>query len=155
MNTAKLDFIQHQFINLIKDLPADAAGKWGKMNAQQMIEHVTGFFKVSSGKLHFDLVTPEEHLPKFKEFLLGDKEFRENTKAPVSVLGEEALPLRTANMNDAVAALQKSIDEFILYFKEDARKTTLHPVFGKLNFEEWILLHYKHVLHHAKQFGLI
>jgi hypothetical protein len=154
MDTATFDFIQHQFLLLVKDLPATAMGKWGKMNAQQMVEHVTAFFKVSSGRLHFDLVTPEEHLPKFKAFLLSEKEFRENTKAPATVLGEEALPLRHATMQEAVTALQKSIDEFVRYFKEDSSKTTLHPVFGQLNFEEWILLHYKHVLHHAKQFGL-
>ena len=155
MNTATFDFVQQGFINLLKNLPANAMGKWGKMNAQQMTEHVTVFFKVSSGKLHFDLVTPEAHLPKFKEFLLSEKEFRENTKAPASVLGEDALPLRYTHMNEAVAALQQSIDEFMLYFNEDAGKTTLHPVFGPLNFEEWVLLHYKHTRHHAKQFGLL
>jgi Protein of unknown function (DUF1569) len=57
-------------------------------------------------------------------------------------------------MEEAVAGLQKSIAEFIDYFKDDISKTTLHPVFGELNFEEWILLHYKHMLHHGKQFGL-
>jgi Protein of unknown function (DUF1569) len=154
MHAEKLDFIEYKFINLINKLPADTVGKWGKMNAQQMLEHVTGFFKVSSGKLYFPLVTPEEHLPKFKEFLLSDKEFRENTKAPASVLGDEPLPLRCHNMEEAVAGLQKSIAEFIDYFKDDISKTTLHPVFGELNFEEWILLHYKHMLHHGKQFGL-
>lgn len=154
MDAVKLDFIQNKFVPLVNSLPADAVGKWGKMNAQQMAEHVTAFFKVSSGKLHFPLVTPEEHLPKFKEFLLSDKEFRENTKAPNSVIGEEALPLRSGNMAEAVAGLQKNIDEFVNYFEADANKKTLHPVFGELNFEEWILLHYKHVTHHAKQFGL-
>jgi Protein of unknown function (DUF1569) len=154
MHAEKLDFIEYKFINLINKLPADAVSKWGKMNAQQMLEHVTGFFKVSSGKLYFPLVTPEEQLPKFKEFLLSDKEFRENTKAPASVLGDEPLPLRCHNMEEAVAGLQKSITEFVDYFKDDTSKTTLHPVFGQLNFEEWVLLHYKHVLHHGKQFGL-
>jgi oxepin-CoA hydrolase/3-oxo-5,6-dehydrosuberyl-CoA semialdehyde dehydrogenase len=154
MHAEKLDFIQHKFINLINKLPADAVGKWGKMNAQQMLEHVTGFFKVSSGKLHFPLITPEEHLPKFKAFLLSNKEFRENTKAPASVLGDEPLPLRCHNMEEAVVGLQKSITEFIDYFKDDTSKTTLHPVFGELNFEEWVLLHYKHVMHHGKQFGV-
>jgi hypothetical protein len=154
MDAVKLDFIQNKFVPLVSSLPADAVGKWGKMNAQQMAEHVTGFFKVSSGKLHFPLVTPEEHVPKFKEFLLSDKEFRENTKAPASVIGEEALPLRSSNMAEAVDGLQKSIAEFVDYFAADANIKTLHPVFGALNFEEWILLHYKHVTHHAKQFGL-
>jgi tRNA A58 N-methylase Trm61 len=47
------------------------------MNVQQMVEHVTDFFKVSFDHIKFDLVTPEEHLPKYKEFLMSDKEFRE------------------------------------------------------------------------------
>ncbi len=155
MDTGKLNFIQHQFVLLLKDLPGSKDGKWGKMNAQQMVEHVTGFFKVSSNRINFPLVSPSEHLPKLKAFLLSDKEFRENTKAPTSVIGEEPMPVRTNNMEEAIEALQQSIDEFVEYFKGDDYKTTLHPVFGELNFEEWILLHYKHVMHHGKQFGLV
>ena len=85
---------------------------------------------------------------------MSDKEFRENTKAPSSVIGDEPLPVKTNTMAEAVAALQDSIDEFVNYFQDDSYITTLHPVFGELNFSEWILLHYKHVVHHAKQFGL-
>jgi len=155
MDALKLDFIQNQFILLLDNLPASTEGKWGKMNAQQMVEHVTGFFKISTNKLHFPLVSPSEHLPKLKAFLLSDKEFRENTKAPTSVIGEEALPVRTNSMEEAIAMLQQNIAEFIDYFEGDSYKTTLHPVFGELNFEEWVLLHYKHMMHHGKQFGLV
>jgi oxepin-CoA hydrolase/3-oxo-5,6-dehydrosuberyl-CoA semialdehyde dehydrogenase len=156
MDQQKLSFITTAYVPLLKEhLKNNMPANWGKMNAQQMVEHVTGFFYVSTGKLHFDLVTPEEHLPKFKEFLLSDKEFRENTKAPLTVIGEEALPLRHPDMNTAIAELQKSIDAFIFTFKDDQEKKTLHPVFGELNFEEWVLLHYKHVKHHLKQFGLV
>jgi hypothetical protein len=130
-------------------------GKWGKMNAQQTVEHLAAFFNVSAGKIKFDLVTPVEHLPKYKEFLLSDKEFRENTKAPASVIAEEALPLRYANMEEALEKLTEAITAFENYFKDDESKITLHPVFGELNFEEWVLLHYKHVSHHARQFGLL
>ncbi len=154
MNTQKLYFIQHNFPKLSAGLAADAVGQWGKMNGQQMVEHVTAFFKVSSGQLHFPLVSPSEHLPKLKEFLLSDKVFRENTKAPVSVLGDEPLPVKTNNMAEAIDGLQQSIIEFIAHFENDTYKTTLHPVFGELNFEEWVLLHYKHVQHHGRQFGL-
>jgi Protein of unknown function (DUF1569) len=155
MDAVKLDFIQHQFTKLVNNLAADAIGKWGKMNAQQMVEHVTDFFNVSAGKIHFDIVTPLEHIPKYKEFLLSDKEFRENTKAPASVLGEAPLPLRSNNMQEAIAGLQKSIDAFVESFTTVANKTTVHPVFGVLNFEEWVLLHYKHVTHHGRQFGIV
>ncbi|MEP6673498.1 MAG: DUF1569 domain-containing protein [Ferruginibacter sp.] len=155
MNEQKLSFLQNEVIPLVQKLNGNETGSWGKMNAQQMVEHVTAFFKVSTGKIQFPLVTPVEHLPKYREFLLSEKEFRPDTKAPLEVIGEEALPLRHENMEAAVAGLQKSITEFVDHFKNDPDKKTLHPVFGELNFEDWVLLHYKHVMHHAKQFGLM
>jgi len=108
MDEQKWNFISKEYTQLLTKLPGDAAGKWGKMNGQQMVEHVAGFFAVSAGQIKFDLVTPVEHLPKYKEFLLSDKEFRENTKAPTSVISEEAQPLRYTNMPEALANLQQS-----------------------------------------------
>lgn len=155
MDEQKLSFITKDCLPLFDSLAGDTAGKWGKMNAQQMVEHVSAFFLVSTGKIKFDLVTPAEHLPKYKEFLHSDKEFRENTKAPTTVIGEEALPLRYIGMPQALEKLKEAIAGFETYFATDADKLTMHPVFGELNFEEWVLLHYKHVTHHLKQFGLL
>lgn len=153
MDQDKASFIKTTFPEWISDLSADTAPLWGKMNVQQMVEHVTGFFKVSTDQLHFPLVTPEEHLPKFKEFLLSDKQFRENTKAPV--LPEEPLPVREADLNAAKTSMKKAIENFFAFYELHTDKKIPHPVFGPLNFEEWILLHYKHVTHHARQFGLL
>jgi len=122
------------------------------MNAQQMVEHVSAFFRVSAGKLKFPLATPQELLPKYRAFLLSEKEFRENTKAPV--LPEEPLPLRHATMDEAIIDLEKQVNNFCKYFEDDLEKKTLHPAFGELNFEEWMQLHHKHVKHHLKQFGI-
>lgn len=155
MENEKLHFIKEEMFLLLNNLSADAKAKWGKMNAQQMVEHVTGFFNISLEKLKFDIVTPEEHLPKYKEFLYSDKEFKENTKAPLSVLGEEPLPLHYPSLAIAMEKLQQAVQGFVNYFKNEPGKKTLHPVFGMLNFDEWVLLHYKHVIHHMKQFNLV
>ena len=155
MNDHKFNFITKEYVHLLKNLQADVVGNWGKMNAQQMVEHVAAFFFVSTEKIKFDLVTPVEHLPKYREFLFSDKEFRENTKAPGNVIGEEVQPLRYATMEEALKNLENAIADFEVYFKDDAVKKTLHPVFGDLNHEEWVLLHYKHVSHHARQFGVL
>ena len=154
MQEQKLAFIKNDFFSLLGNISADTKANWGKMNAQQMVEHVAAFFNVSTEKIKFDLVTPEEHLPKFKEFLLSDKQFRENTKAPANVIGEEPLPLRYGSFEEAVEKLHQSVDHFEAYFKNDTGKKTIHPVFGPLNFDEWVLLHYKHVTHHLRQFGI-
>lgn len=153
MDQQKLNFISTTLVPLLRSLPADAKMKWGKMNAQQMVEHISGFFRVSTNKLHFPLVTPADQLPKFKEFLHSEKEFRENTKAPV--LPEDPLPEQFASYADAVNDLEKEIKDFLYQFTNDPALTTQHPVFGDLNFEEWVLLHYKHVVHHLKQYGLM
>lgn len=155
MQEQKLAFINNSMFLLLNNLSADSKAGWGKMNAQQMIEHLADFFDVSTEKIKFPLSTPEEHLPKYKAFLYSDKEFRENTKAPTEVLGEEPLPLKTANLEAAVAKLSIAVSDFFNYFKNDPGKATMHPAFGLLNFDEWIMMHYKHVTHHFKQFGLI
>ena len=152
MDEQKLHFFSNGLVPLLRTLPASTTMKWGKMNAQQMVEHISGFFRVSTNKLHFPLVTPPDQLPKFKEFLRSDKPFRENTKAPV--LPEEPLPVQFASFEGAVNDLEKEINDFVNQFTKDPYLTTQHPVFGDLNYEEWILLHYKHVVHHLKQFGL-
>ena len=152
MDEYKLDFLSSKLIPLLKNLQATEMGKWGKMNAQQMIEHLAGFFSVSTNKINFPLVTLPEHLPKYKAFLLSDKEFRENTKAPV--LPEDPLPLKFTNINEAIHHLEDELHLFITQFKKEPSLTSQHPVFGELNFDEWVLLHYKHSVHHLKQFGL-
>ena len=153
MTEEKKEFLKNGVLPLLKLLKGQEKGNWGKMNAQQMVEHLSGFFKVSTQKIHFPLTTPAEHLPKYKEFLLSEKEFRENTKAPV--LPEEPLPLRYGTMEEAMIDLAKSIEDFFSFFNSDPAKTTLHPAFGELNFAEWVQLHHKHVTHHLKQFGLL
>ena len=149
----KRAFISNDFILRVKNIAAETVPVWGKMNLQQMVEHVTDFFNVSTEKIKFEIVTPKEHLPKYKEFLLSEKQFRENTKAPASVLGDEPMPLRNKTLEEAIIKLELAIRDFEKYFEHDPQRITAHPVFGPLNFEEWILLHFKHVTHHLRQFG--
>lgn len=70
------------FTELIRNNPA-AEAKWGKMNLQQMVEHVTDFFNVSNGKIQLPFLSPEEHLPKLKAFLHSDKEFQGKYKSTI------------------------------------------------------------------------
>ena len=152
VNEIKRKFLEDQFISLIRKIDPSASPRWGKMNAQQMVEHISAFFRVSTDKLKFSLAIPQELLPKYRAFLLSEKEFRENTKAPV--LPEEPLPLRYATIEEAIIDLEKQVNNFFKYFEDDPEQKTLHPAYGELNFEEWVQLHHKHVKHHLKQFGI-
>jgi hypothetical protein len=155
MHHEKAAFLQTNFIPLVRKLLPSQKSNWGKMNAQQMVEHVSDMFSVSNAKKQFPLVSPAEHLPKLKEFLWSEKEFRENTKGPVSIIAEEPVPERHATFTAAIDNLEKEVNDFFHYFSDHAGAITVHPVFGELNFEAWVQLHYKHVTHHLKQFGLV
>ncbi len=155
MNEEKRSFLEFGVLPALTNLSTDTPAGWGKMNAQQMLEHLQDFFNVSIEKKLYALVTPEEQLPLYRQFLYSDKKFRENTKAPPEIIGEEPLSARTSSIEEAKQQLQQAINDFFKYFKDQPGKQTIHPVFGSLNFEEWILLHHKHVTHHCRQFSLM
>ena len=154
MGADKLYFIKHELMKRLNQLPSATTGKWGKMNGQQMVEHLSLIFAASSGKVDVTLATPIEHLPKYKAFLLSDKEFKENTKGPSTLIPDEPQELKHASLELALEELQEELDYFFRYFETHPGITTMHPAFGELNSDEWVLAHYKHVVHHLKQFGL-
>jgi hypothetical protein len=51
MNTSKEIFLKKDFIPLLEKLKGDEKGKWGIMNARQMIEHFADAVKNANGKL--------------------------------------------------------------------------------------------------------
>lgn len=154
MDKEKRTFLQHGMFEALTLLQVTTPARWGMMNAQQMLEHLADFFDVSTEKIIFPLSVPEEHLPRYKAFLYSDKDFRENTKAPENVLGETPAPEKFESLEAAKQNLLRAVREFAQFFRDNPGKQTMHPAFGLLNEEEWVLLHSKHVKHHLKQFGL-
>jgi hypothetical protein len=152
MNLEKENFLRTKFIPLLQRIRTDTPGRWGKMNAQQMIEHFTDVVMVASGKLPMPVVTPPDRLPKYREFMMSEKPFKENTKSPV--LPEEPQPLKKHTKEAAVGKLQEELIYFFEVFEKDPGKKTNHPAFGELNFEENIQIMHKHALHHLRQFGM-
>lgn len=155
MDNEQLHFISEKYNHHLEQLTPESKAVWGKMNAQQMVEHLADFYDIAAGKIKTTLLTPVEHLPKYREFLLSDKMFRENTKAPAELMGEEPAPVKLADLHQAKARLAESVAAFKTYFENAPQAETVHPVFGMLSYSDWTRLHYKHLVHHLKQFSLI
>ncbi len=155
MLNEKEQFIKETFAALLQQANSGTTARWGKMDVQQMLEHVADFFQVSTQKQHYPLVSPPEHMPKLKEFLMSDKPFRENTKAPANIIGEEPMPHCYETVEQAKQELLAEVNYFFQLYADEPDLTAVHPVFGELNYEEWLRLHYKHVTHHLRQFGLL
>lgn len=149
---SKAAFLRTEFPSLLSSLTADSERKWGKMDAQQMVEHMSYAMRQANGKDIYECITPEEHLPKMQTFLMSDKSFKENT--PNALIGEDTVPHECANISDAIAELREEIDHFFEVFNSDPNKKLMNPFFGELNYEMWVKLLYKHAWHHLNQFGI-
>jgi hypothetical protein len=152
MNFEKENFLRTKLISLLQKLDTNTSPLWGKMSARQMIEHMIDVMMVANGKIKLPIVTPADRLPKFREFMMSEKPFKENTKSPV--LGEEPVPLKKHTKEAAIGKLQEEIIYFFEAFEKNPALKTTHPVFGELDFEMNIQILHKHALHHLRQFGV-
>ena len=149
----KLMWLTIDFIELLNGLSPDSTGKWGVMNAHQMVEHMSYSVRQANGKDKKILLTPSENLEKIRAFMLSEKPFRENTKN--IELPEIPDPPLQPGMNAAIAELNKELTDFIEFYKLNPDVKFMNPFFGELNFNEWVHLLHKHAMHHARQFGLL
>jgi DinB superfamily len=153
MDNIKLQFLLEDLPAFLQKLPADAKGKWGVMNGQQMVEHFTDMTLVAAGKIHLQLYTPSERLIKMREFLFSDTPFKENTKNPL--LSDVPSPLRLPDMSTAISELQRALQAFVEAYEFDPSREIINPFFGPLDYSGQIQLLFKHAQHHLRQFGLI
>lgn len=149
----KLAFLKTEFPKLVRTLSAEAKGEWGVLNAQQMVEHMAESISFATGKNNQLLHTPAEHVGKYREFAMSDKEFKPNTKN--ALMPEAAPEISKANITDAIAELEMQTAAFISYFETNKDAVITNSFFGDLNFGEWTHLLHKHAVHHAKQFRLL
>jgi hypothetical protein len=153
MSSEQLNFINNEFPLLLKKLTVDTPRKWGQMTPQQMVEHLTDYIRVATGKSPATLITPEEHLPAYKRFLESDKQFKPETKNPLNTGVPN--PERMKDLQSAIDEYLEEMKNFYSVFEKQPGLKTIHPSFGYLDFDDWTRMQYKHLKHHARQFGLL
>ncbi|QTD38832.1 hydroxymethylglutaryl-CoA reductase, degradative [Polaribacter batillariae] len=147
VNFLNFDELKHT----LSALKADAKPLFGKMNGQQMVEHLAFLMKVSNGKVHADFFVEDEKSARRKAFLDTEGELQVGFKAPM--LSEEPIPVKFASFEESINDLILQIEDFTEHFK--TAKIENHPFFGELDYEYWQKFHVKHFTHHFKQFGLV
>ena len=149
----KIEFLKSNTPRLLEGLRAKTSPWWGSMTAQHMIEHLTASIEESTGKIASIVATPEANLAGAKEWLMGDKEFKQNLKHPL--LKDTLEPLKNKNIVEAYSKFVEELNHFFDVYAANPSQKNNHIGYGSLNFEEWVQCHYKHFTHHLKQFDLI
>ena len=140
------------FLEILENLDENKVASWGKMTPQRMLEHLSDGIFMSCGMGNHELLISEEKIKGMQAFLVSDKEMLQNIQVPFA---KENTPLRNSDIELALDEFTMAWVDFEEMYSEDSKKTALHPYYGNLNYEQWLLLHSKHFTHHFSQFGLI
>lgn len=146
-------FLYQGVTEALAALAAGTPAHWGRMTAQQMVEHLSWSYAVSTGRRVVQCPIPEAKREAWKQFLFDNRPMLREFRNPALVDGLP--PLRHEGLGDAVVALRSEADEFRQQAAATPDVRHMHPVFGPLNAEEWARAHYKHFFHHLLQFGLV
>jgi Protein of unknown function (DUF1569) len=148
------EFLYEQFPDLLDKLDADASPLWGKMNPQQMIEHLILIVGYSNGRFNFDQKTDPERLA-YRKMRYFEKYVPMTHDIKQPFLPETPHPVMYPDLETAKNFLLQQLERFDDYYAEHPRIEAMHPVLGMLNYNEWVEMHARHFEHHLRQFGVL
>lgn len=146
-------FLRGLLMDALASLGDGSKSRWGRMTAQQMVEHLAWSFELSTGRAQVECPTPEAELERMKRFLYRNRPSPPDFMNPALVDGLP--PLRHRSLDEARAALGAEMARFLEHARAEPDAVHTHPVFGPIRMEEWSRTHFKHAYHHLLQFGLV
>lgn len=133
----------------INKLTPESKAVWGKMDAAQMCKHCTLAIDVAFGKMDLKINFIFRLLGKMlKRKVFYGGELKKNSPTAKEFIITDEIDLEKAKAN-----LISNISRFASEGKS-AIKTMNHPFWGKMTYEDWDALIWKHTDHHLKQFGV-
>jgi hydroxymethylglutaryl-CoA reductase len=141
-----------EMLAVLNGLTPNQKPLWGKMKAQEMVEHLSDMLKMSRGTGNFTIDVDAETIARRQQFLSSDKEMAKNIAVPFT---KDIIELRHDELELALDEFAEEWINFTEYYENNPSASVIHPYYGDLDFNLWIKMHDKHFMHHFKQFGLI
>lgn len=136
-------------ISRINQLTPESQALWGKMTVDQMLSHCQAPIDFAFGKLPIKANFLMRLFGKMiKGKMLKSQEFKKNSPTAPAFIRTEKYDFDQT---------KQGLIERINVFSElgpGAIKTTNHPFFGEMTYDEWSQLHTMHLDHHLRQFGV-
>ena len=141
-----------QLNELLSALQPGTPALWGKLQAQNMIEHLIEAVEYTNGKKIAELIYgPGEAMTQKKMAVYGDFIIPHGVKGHLSDAMQNT---RFKDLPTAIEELNKEMNAFENYFAPEGT-TAVHQAFGPMDCNEWVIWYGKHFTHHFIQFGLL
>ncbi len=134
-------------------LKADSKPSWGTMTAKQMLIHL-----IQSSKMMYfknpKLLIKEKYIEKAIAFLYTDKPISKGVEIPKNI-GYNFDDYNLEQIEETKEELINSTNKMLSLLSKNNDFKAIHPFFGELNSQQWLLFEKKHFTHHLTQFDLI
>ncbi len=141
---------EKRFRARVDTLKPDAPALWGRMNARQMVCHLTDSFRVALGEVPVVVKWTPLRLYPLRWLFVHTLPIPKG-KVPTTPEFQRTEP---AEWEKDVADWNTAFDRFLQRSKEKEPRWGTHPAFGDLGTEEWGRLAARHSDHHLTQFGV-
>jgi hydroxymethylglutaryl-CoA reductase len=141
-----------EMLAVLNGLTPNQKPLWGKMKAQEMVEHLSDMLMMSRGTGNFTIDVDAETIARRQQFLSSDKEMAKNIAVPFT---KDIIELRHDELELALDEFAEEWINFTEYYENNPSASVIHPYYGDLDYNLWLKMHDKHFTHHFKQFGLI
>lgn len=140
-------------INALDNLTIDHNPDWGVMTAKQMLNHLIQ----SSKMIHFGnkkLLIKERYIEQAIAFLYNNEEIKRGLVVPNNI-GFQFDNKIINDIEQLKIELINSSRNMLGFLNKNTDFKAIHPFFGELNANQWILFQRKHYKHHLSQFRLL
>jgi oxepin-CoA hydrolase/3-oxo-5,6-dehydrosuberyl-CoA semialdehyde dehydrogenase len=128
------EFLRRTLPDAIEPLRESARPAWGRMSAQQMVEHLGWAFDLATGEQQTDCPVPPEQRERMKPFLHTNNHSSREFMNPALAGGLP--PLRCSDLDAAKDALDRARRRFLAQPPSALSVKRTHPVFGPLLLRE-------------------
>jgi len=147
------NFFTSTLVESLENLKTDSKAEWGTMTAKQMLIHLTQ----SSKMMHLEntkLLIKEKYIEKAIAFLYTDKPISRGIEIPKDI-GYNFDDGITEEIEQLKTELIDSTNNMLNFLTKNTDFRAVHPFFGELTAEQWLLFQKKHFTHHLSQFNLL
>lgn len=139
--------------NIISALDSTTKPEWGEMSPTQLLEHLIQ----SCNMIHQNntkILIQEKYIEKAIAFLYTDKALQKGIKVDETI-GYSFSIDESKDLESLKTQLIAAVEKMVSFLETNSNFKAIHPYFGELNSEQWLLFQKKHFTHHLSQFGLL
>lgn len=135
-------------IERINKLNPETTAEWGKMTVDQMFKHCTAAIEIAFGQKEIKVNLMMKVLGKLVKNKVFNSEFQHNSPTAQEFIFTDKYEFESAK-NDLIQKFSRFSNE-----GKNAITVMNHPFWGKMSYEDWDKLMWKHMDHHLRQFGV-